>query len=92
MGSLSMQGRDATAACPRRWASGAVNWELAMNKCLPIVGLALVASVTACEYKEQRTVQQPAPAAAVMATTPAPAGSVVYTPPAPATTTVYTTR
>ena len=89
MGSLFMQGRDATAAGPRRWASGAVNRELAMNKCLPIVALALVASVAACEYKEQRTVQQPAPAATVVAT-PAPAGSVVYTQPAPATTTVYT--
>ena len=57
-----------------------------------IVALAVVASVTACEYKEQRTVQQPAPAPADVAATPAPAGSVVYTPPAPATTTVYTTR
>ena len=55
------------------------------------LGLALVASVTACEYKEERTVQQPASTAAVVAT-PAPPGSVVYTPPAPATTTVYTTR
>ena len=27
-----------------------------------IVALAVVISVTACEYKEQRTVQQPAPA------------------------------
>jgi hypothetical protein len=63
---------------------------LAMNKCFPIVVLALVASVAACEYKEQRTVQQPAPATVVA--TPAPAGSVVYTQPAPATTTVYTTR
>jgi hypothetical protein len=54
--------------------------------------LALVASVTACEYKEQRTVQQPAPAPATVVATPAPPGSVVYTPPAPATTTVYTTR
>jgi hypothetical protein len=60
-----------------------------MNKSLIIVALALVASATACEYKEQRTVQQPAPAATVVAT-PAPAGSVVYTQPAPATTTVYT--
>ena len=33
-----------------------------MNKCFPIVALALMASVAACEYKEQRTVQQPAPA------------------------------
>ena len=57
-----------------------------------IVGLALVASVTACEYKEQRTVQQPAPAPATVVATPAPPGSVVYTPPVPATTTVYTTR
>jgi hypothetical protein len=56
-----------------------------------IVAVAVVASVTACEYKEQKTVQQPAPAA-VVATTPAPAGSVVYTPATPATTTVYTTR
>ena len=61
-----------------------------MNKCFPIVALALMASVAACEYKEQRTVQQPAPATVVA--TPAPAGSVVYTQPAPATTTVYTTR
>ena len=70
---------------------GGVTRELAINKSLIIVALALalVASATACEYKEQRTVQQPAPAATVVAT-PAPAGSVVYTQPAPATTTVYT--
>jgi hypothetical protein len=53
-----------------------------------IVALAVVGSLTACEYKEQRTVQQPAPAPATVAA-PAPPGSVVYTPPAPATTTVY---
>jgi hypothetical protein len=59
-------------------------------KFLPmIVALAVVASVTACEYKEQRTVQQPAPAPAAVVATPSPPGSVVYTPPAPATTTVY---
>ena len=59
-------------------------------KFLPmIVALAVVASVTACEYKEQRTVQQPAPAPAAVVATPAPPGSVVYIPPAPATTTVY---
>jgi hypothetical protein len=57
-----------------------------------IVALAVVASMTACEYKEQRTVEQPAPAAAAVVATPAPAGSVIYTPPSPATTTVYTTR
>jgi len=62
-------------------------------KCFPIVALALAvgASVAACEYKEQRTVQQPASATVVA--TPVPAGSVVYTQPAPTTTTtVYTTR
>ena len=59
-------------------------------KFLPmIVALAVVTSVTACEYKEQRTVQQPAPAPAAVVATPAPPGSVVYTPPAPAATTVY---
>lgn len=57
-----------------------------------IVALAVVASVTACEYREQRTVQQPAPAAAAVMAAPVPPGSVVYTPPAPAATTVYTTR
>jgi len=54
-----------------------------------IVALAVVTSVAACEYKEQRTVKQPAPAPAAVVATPAPPGSVVYTPPAPATTTVY---
>jgi hypothetical protein len=62
-------------------------------KYIPVaaLGLALVASVTACEYKEERTVQQP-PATAAVVATPAPPGSVVYAPPAPATTTttVYT--
>jgi hypothetical protein len=59
-------------------------------KFLPmIVALAVVASVTACEYTEQRTVQQPAPAPATVVAAPAPPGSVVYTPAAPATTTVY---
>ena len=54
-----------------------------------IVALAVTTSVTACEYKEQRTVQQPASAPATVVATPAPPGSVVYTPAAPATTTVY---
>jgi hypothetical protein len=54
-----------------------------------IVAVAVVTSVTACEYKEQRTVQQPAPAPAAVVATPAPPGSVVYIPPAPVTTTVY---
>jgi hypothetical protein len=60
-------------------------------KYLPIVAVALVASLGACSIKEERTVQQPAPAATVVATPVAP-GTVVYTDPAPATatTTVYT--
>lgn len=57
----------------------------------PMLAIALVASLAACSIKEERTVQQPAPAAVVA--TPAP-GNVVYTDPAaPATattTTVYT--
>jgi hypothetical protein len=57
-----------------------------------IVALAVAASVMACEYKEERVVQQPAPAPAAVVAAPAPPGSVVYTPSAPATTTVYTTR
>ena len=59
-------------------------------KYLPIAAVALVASLGGCSIKEERTVQRPAPAAAVVATL-AP-GTVVYTDPAPATstTTVYT--
>jgi hypothetical protein len=58
-------------------------------KYFPIIAAAFVASLGACSIKEERTVQQPAPAAVVA--TPAP-GTVVYTDPAPATatTTVYT--
>jgi hypothetical protein len=60
-------------------------------KYLPIIAVALVASLGACSIKEERTIQQPAPSAAVV-TTPAAPGTVVYTDPAPATatTTVYT--
>ncbi|HEY2612910.1 MAG TPA: hypothetical protein VK681_04375 [Reyranella sp.] len=60
-------------------------------KSLPIVAVALVASLGACSIKEERVVQQPAPASTVVAT-PATPGTVVYTDPAPATatTTVYT--
>ena len=58
-------------------------------KYLPLAAVALVVSLGACSIKEERVVQQPAPAAVVA--TPAP-GTVVYTDPAPAasTTTVYT--
>jgi len=59
-------------------------------KLFPMVAaLAVVTSVTAREYKEQRTVQQPTPAPAAVVATPAPPGSVVYTPPAPAAAAVY---
>jgi hypothetical protein len=60
-------------------------------KSLPILAVVLVASLGACSIKETRTVQQPVPAATVVATPAAP-GTVVYTDPAPATstTTVYT--
>ena len=56
---------------------------------VPLAAVALVASLGACTIKEERTVQQPAPATVVA--TPAP-GTVVYTDPAPttSTTTVYT--
>jgi hypothetical protein len=59
-------------------------------KCVPVVAIACVAVLGACSVKEERVVQQPAPAATVV--TPAPASNaVVYTTPAPAsTTTVYT--
>ena len=58
-------------------------------KYLPLAAVALVTSLGACSIKEERTVQQPAPATVVA--TPAP-GTVVYTDPAPttSTTSVYT--
>ena len=60
-------------------------------KCLPVIAITCVAALAACSVKEERVVQQPAPAAATVVT-PAPASNaVVYTSPAPAsTTTVYT--
>jgi len=57
-------------------------------KRLSVVALVSFAALAACTVKEERTVQQPAPAATIVAT-PAPAATV-YTAPAPATTTVYT--
>ena len=55
---------------------------------LTVAALLSFAVLAACSIKEEKTVQQPAPAATVVAT-PAPA-TTVYTP-APATsTTVYT--
>ncbi len=59
-----------------------------------IAALLCVTSLTACSVKEERTVQQPTPAASTVVATPAPAGSTtVYTDPSTAprsTTTVYT--
>ena len=58
-------------------------------KYLPLIVVASLLALGACEYKHETTVQ-PAPAAAVV--TPAPASTAVVTTPAvPATsTTVYT--
>ena len=55
---------------------------------LTVAALLSFAVLAACSIKEERTVQQPAPAATVVAT-PAPA-TTVYTPAPAATTTVYT--
>ena len=49
------------------------------------VALALVLATAACEYKTERTVQNPAPAAV---TTTAPASSTTYVTPTGNTTTV----
>jgi len=57
-------------------------------KRLSVAALLSFAVLGACSIKEEKTVQQPAPAAVVA--TPAPSATV-YTTPAPATsTTVYT--
>ena len=56
----------------------------------PVAAIACLALLGACSVKEERTVQQPAPAAATVVT-PAPAtGTAVYTPAPATTTTVYT--
>jgi hypothetical protein len=66
---------------------GQLAWEIAV-KYLPLLTVACVAALAACEYREHTTVK-PAPAAAVV--TPAPAGAAVVTTAPPAsTTTVYT--
>jgi hypothetical protein len=59
-------------------------------KHLPLIAVAGMLALGACEYKRETTVQ-PAPAAATVVT-PAPSGTAVVTTPAvPATsTTVYT--
>ena len=58
-------------------------------KYYPVIAIACIAAVSACSIKEERTVQQPAPAATVVAT-PAPAATVYTTPAPAASTTVYT--
>jgi hypothetical protein len=52
-----------------------------------IIALALVAATAACEYKTERTVQGPPPAAV---TTTTPASSTTYVTPTGNTTTVTT--
>ena len=55
----------------------------------PAVVIVCLVALSACSVKEEKTVQQPAPASTVVAT-PAPSATV-YTAPPPATaTTVYT--
>jgi predicted naringenin-chalcone synthase len=66
---------------------GQLAWEIAV-KYLPLLAVACVAALAACEYREQTTVR-PAPAAAAVVT-PAPVGAAVVTTPPASTTTVYT--
>jgi len=54
-----------------------------------IIGLVLAATLTACSFKSERTVQSP-PAATTTTTVPATATTTVTTPAPAASTTVYT--
>ncbi|MFO1080311.1 MAG: hypothetical protein U1E23_06780 [Reyranellaceae bacterium] len=57
---------------------------------VPVAAVLCLALLGACSVREERTVQQPTPAAATVVT-PAPAtGTVVYSPPPATSTTVYT--
>ena len=58
-------------------------------KSLPVAAIACLAILGACSIKEEKTVQQPAPAATVVAT-PAPSSTVYTTAPPATATTVYT--
>jgi len=55
---------------------------------LPLLAVACIASLAACEYREQTTVR-PAPAATAVVT-PVPTGAAIVTTPTASTTTVYT--
>ncbi|MBV8190904.1 MAG: hypothetical protein JOY64_33745 [Alphaproteobacteria bacterium] len=57
-------------------------------KFLPVAAIACLIALSACSVKEERTVQQPAPAAVVA--TPAPSSTVYTTAPPATATTVYT--
>ncbi len=57
-------------------------------KYLPLLAVACIASLAACEYREQTTVR-PAPAATAVVT-PVPTGTAIVTTPTASTTTVYT--
>ncbi len=57
-------------------------------KYLPLLAVACIASLAACEYREQTTVR-PAPAATAVVT-PVPTGAAIVTTPTASTTTVYT--
>jgi len=62
-------------------------WEIAV-KYLPLLAVACIASLAACEYREHTTVR-PAPAATAVVT-PVPTGAAIVTTPTASTTTVYT--
>jgi hypothetical protein len=55
-----------------------------------LLAIACVAVLGACTIREDRTVQQPTPAATAVVTPAPSSNAVVYTNPPPATTTVYT--
>ena len=56
----------------------------------PIGALLCLSLLGACSVREEKTVQQPTPAAATVVTPAPAAGTVVYSPPPATSTTVYT--
>jgi hypothetical protein len=59
-------------------------------KRLPVAAIACLVALSACSVKEEKTVQQPAPAASTVVATPAPSSTVYTTAPPATSTTVYT--
>jgi hypothetical protein len=56
----------------------------------PTAAIVCLAILSACTIREERTVQQPVPAASTVVATPAPSSTVYTTAPPARTTTVYT--